>query len=72
MEVEFVIGNPFCGHTLKDMSLIKNIVYPSELLDKTIVGSISVLVDDFSLFSQEESKEVLIHYNVECLKKGRP
>lgn len=71
-EFKFVIANNFCGHTLKNMYLIKNVVYPFELLDRTTVGSRSMSVDEFPLFSQEESKEVMKHYNDECLKRGHP
>ncbi|KAI5385301.1 hypothetical protein KIW84_072049 [Lathyrus oleraceus] len=40
--------------------------------NRTTVGSRSMSVDEFPLFSQEESKEVMKHYNDECLKKGHP
>lgn len=48
-EVDFVIGKLFNGHTLKNMSLITNVVDPSELLDMTYVDSRRIPVDDYSL-----------------------
>lgn len=69
-EVDFVIRKHFSGHTLKDMSLITNVVNHLELLDKASVDSRSKPADDYPLFCQEESKEVLEHYNVACLEKG--
>lgn len=71
-EFEFIIGKNFSGHTLKNMSLITNVVNLLELLDRAYVGSRSMPMDDYLLFSQEESKEVLEHYNAECLEKGCP
>lgn len=56
-EVDFVIGKHFSGHTLKNMSVIKHVVNPSTLLDRTFFGSTSMSVDDC---------------NVECLAKGHP
>lgn len=37
-EVEFVIGKNFNGHTLNNMSLITNVINPSELLDNASVA----------------------------------
>lgn len=71
-EDNFVIGKHFSGHTLKNMYLIKHVVNSSKLLDRVFVVSRSMTVDDYPFFSQEESKEVLEHYNTECLEKGRP
>ncbi|KAI5421606.1 hypothetical protein KIW84_045147 [Lathyrus oleraceus] len=71
-EVDFIIGKNFNGHTLKNIFLITNIVDPSELLDKSTVGSRRILVDDYPLFSKEESNEVLEHYNKDCIAKGCP
>lgn len=71
-EVDFVIGKDFNGHTLKNMSLIINDVNPSELLGMTYVGSRRIPVDDYLIFSKEESEEVLENYNDDCLEKGCP
>lgn len=46
-EDEFIIGNNFNGHTLKNMSLITNVVNPLELLDKAFVASRRIPVDDY-------------------------
>lgn len=71
-EVYFVIGKHFSRHTLKNMSIIKHVVNPSTILDRTSVGSRSMTVNDYPLFSQEETKGFLEHYNAKCLVKGRP
>lgn len=71
-EVDFIIGRNFNGHNLKNMSLITSVVYPSELLDMTYVGSRRISVDDYPFFSKEKHKEVLEHYNKECIAKGCP
>lgn len=71
-EFDFVIGKHFSGHTLKNMSIIKTVVNSPELLDRASVSSRSMPMDNYPLFSQEESKEVLEHYNAECLENGRP
>lgn len=69
-EDDFIIGKNFNGHTLKNMSLITHVVNLSELLDRTAVGSRRILVDDYPLFSKEEYKKVMEHYNKECMSKG--
>ncbi|KAI5395299.1 hypothetical protein KIW84_061768 [Lathyrus oleraceus] len=71
-EVDFVIGKNFNGHTLKNTSLITNVVNPSKLLDSTYVSSRRILTNDYPLFSKEESKEAMEHYNDNCLAKGCP
>lgn len=70
--VNFVIRKHFSGYTLKNVSLIKHVINPSELLDMAFVGSRSMPMDDYHIFSQEESKEVLEHYNAKCLAKDHP
>lgn len=71
-QVDFVIGKNFNGYTLKNMSWITNLVNPSELLDMTYVGSRMILVDDYPLFSKQEFKGVLEHYNDDFFEKGYP
>lgn len=71
-EVDYIIRKIFNGHTMKNMSLITHVFNPSELLDMTSVGSRSMPVDDYPLFTQEEPKEVLKYYNVSSLTKGFP
>lgn len=49
------------------MSLITTVVDPSEVLDKTTVGSRRYHVDDYPLFSKEDPIEVLESYIPDCL-----
>ncbi|KAI5420907.1 hypothetical protein KIW84_044663 [Lathyrus oleraceus] len=71
-EVDFVNRKNFSGHTLKNMSLIINVINPSELLDRASIFSRRTLVDDYPLFSKDESKEVLELYIIVCLVMSFP
>lgn len=54
------------------MSLITSFVDPSELLDRTYVGSRRITVDDYPLFFKEDPIEVLELYIVDCLATSVP
>lgn len=69
-EVEFFIGKNFIGNTLKNMSLITNIVNSSELLDKAFVAYRRIPVDDYPPYLNEVSKEVMEIYIAYCLASG--
>ncbi|KAI5399919.1 hypothetical protein KIW84_065023 [Lathyrus oleraceus] len=68
-EVDFIIGKSFNGHTLKNMSLITNVIDPSKFLDKESIGSRRMLVNGYPLFLNDESREAQEHYNEDCLTK---
>ena len=55
-EVDFEIRKNFNGYNLKNMSFITSVVDPSKLLDKVFVSSRRITMDDYPLFSKEESK----------------
>lgn len=53
-EVEFHIGNTFNGRNLKNISLISFVIDPSETMDRKIVASIRIPIDDYPLFTKED------------------
>lgn len=66
-EVKFDVGNALKGRNLKNMSLIKIVVDPSELLVKKIVGASRILVDDYPIFTKEDPPKLLESYIVDFL-----
>lgn len=66
-EVEFEIGKNFNGQNLKNMSLITTVIDHLEFMDKMIIGTRRIPVDNYPLFSKEDPIEVLEHYIADCL-----
>lgn len=54
-EVDIDIGKTFNGRNLKNMSLINVVIDPSEALDRNIVSSRRIPIEDYPIFTKEDT-----------------
>lgn len=66
-EVGIEIGKTFNGKNLKNMSLITVVTDPSKDMDKNVVSSRIIPIEDYPIFTKEDPQELLESYIADCL-----
>lgn len=65
-EVDFDIGKTYNGKNMKNMSLKTVVTDLLEALDRNVIASIRVPIENYIIFTKEDPQEVLESYIVYC------
>lgn len=63
-------GKIFNRRNFKNMSLISEVIYPSEVLDMDEISSRRIPIDDYPIFTKVDPLEIMQAYIVDCLASG--
>lgn len=69
-EIVIDVGKVFNGIPMKNMSLISDVTNASEVLDKDVVSSNRILIDDYPIFPKVDPPEILEAYISNFLASG--